>query len=76
MKLIWPKCLKWFKTSFFCVRIILFEIVPTEFREEPKKMQTYKPDSVFAKANPYHLSRLTITCKLKLSTLQQRTRSP
>lgn len=55
----------------------LFEIVkPTEFREEPKKMQTYKPDSVFAKANPYHLSRLTITHKLKLSTLQQRTRSP
>lgn len=39
-------------------------------------MQTYKPDSVSDKSEPYHLSRLTITRKLKLPTLQQRTRSP
>ena len=32
------------------VFLTLFKIVkPTEFREEPKKMQTYKPDSVSRK---------------------------
>jgi hypothetical protein len=41
-----------------------------------KKMQTYKPDSVPDKSEPYHLSRSRITTGLKLSTLQQRTRSP
>ena len=39
-------------------------------------MQTYKPDSVSDKSEPYHLSRFRITSKLKLPTLQQRTRSP
>jgi hypothetical protein len=37
-----------------------------------KKKQTYKPDSVSDKSEPYHLSRSRITTRLKLSTLQQR----
>jgi hypothetical protein len=41
-----------------------------------KKKQTYKPDSVFAETNPYHLSGPTITRWFKLPTLRQRTSNP
>lgn len=52
---------------------------PCDIKSSTKKMQTCKPDSVNAKfisASPYHLSRSRITAGLKLSTLQQRARSP
>ena len=45
-------------------------------KKQFKKKQTYKPDSVSDKSEPYHLSSPTITQWIYLSTLRQRASHP